>query len=167
MTTSQALIQDFESESANSRKMLERVPAEHFGWKPHEKSMTLGQLAGHIAEMPTWAPSVFEDELDFAEIMGDYEPFVPETPEELLTVFDSNRATFSPLLEDKDDDVLATTWTMRMGDKVLMQKSRADVLREILIHHAAHHRGQLSVYLRMLDVPVPATYGGTADTPGM
>lgn len=163
-TISQALVHDFDKEAAFTTTMLEAVPAEKLDWRPHEKSMTLGELAGHLAEMPNWLGACLEEGMDFAA-MGDYRPYVPADKKELLAKWGENRATFAPQLDGKDDPFLRETWTMRMGDKVLMQCPRADVIRDILIHHTAHHRGQLSVYLRLLDVPVPSTYGPTADHP--
>ena len=95
--------------------------------------------------------------------MEDYQPFVPETRAQLLETFAKNAAAFAPQLQDKTDEFLRETWRMKMGDKVLMEEPRWRVIRDIMIHHLVHHRGQLSVYLRLTDTPVPSTYGGTAD----
>jgi uncharacterized damage-inducible protein DinB len=165
MSLSQRLITDIESENENTRKLLGVVPQPKLDWKPHERSMTLGQLAGHIAEMPTWLGAMLEDELDFAAMAGSYKPFVPRTREELLSTFESNSRSVRPALNGKDDAFMRGTWTMRKGKEVLMQAPRADVIRQTMLHHLAHHRGQLTVYLRLLDVPVPGTYGPTADFP--
>jgi len=163
-TIAESLVTDFEAEAQNTEKLLATVPDGRFDWKPHEKSMSLGQLAGHLAEIPTWLGVCLEDGMDF-DAMADYQPFLPGTRREVLDAWARNRASFGPLLEGKDDAFLRGGWTMRKGDQVLMQSTRAQVVREILIHHACHHRGQLTVYLRLLGVPVPSTYGGTADDP--
>ena len=164
MNIAETIVADFERDAAMSRKLLEAVPEDRFDWKPHEKSWTLRQLAGHVAEAPAWTGAMLEDSMDFAD-MGDYRPFVPETKAELLQTQEQHRAAFAPVLAGKDDDFMRATWTMRKGDEVVMEQPRADVIRDIVLHHSAHHRGQLTVYLRMLDVPVPKTFGPTADEP--
>lgn len=164
MLISDWLLSALEAEVPLTRVMLEAVPADRFDWQPHPKSMSLGALAGHLAEMPLWIASLMEDEMDFAQLEG-YRPFVPATKAELLTTFEDNAKLLRPGLAGRDDAFMSATWTMRHGDKIVLQKPRGDVLREIQIHHLAHHRGQLTVYLRLLDVPVPSTYGPTADAP--
>ena len=164
MTQAENLIADFAAEVANTRKLLEALPEDKFDWKPHEKSMTLGALAGHVAEMPDWLPAMMEAGMDFAKLEG-YQPFVPATRAELLEKFEAGVAAFAAPLGGRDDEFMGSEWTMSMGDKVLMQGPRGKIAREILIHHLVHHRGQLTVYLRLLDIPVPATYGGSADEP--
>ena len=161
----QALIADMKQEGAFSRAMLEAVPADKFDWKPHEKSMSLGELASHIAETPTWLGSMMEDVFDFGAGMADYKPFAAADREELLAAFDDNLAGAIALIEGKDDEFMSGIWKGVKGDKELMAGPRGAMARGILGHHAAHHRGQLTVYLRLLDVPVPPTYGPTADFP--
>ena len=156
------LIADFDREAAYTRKMIQAVPEDKYTWQPHRKSWTMAQLVGHIAESPSWLGAIFDDEMDFGD-MPEYQPFQPETKAQAEETLERNLASFSKLLGDKDDAFLQGTWTMRKGDKVLMKAPRSEVIRETLIHHLAHHRGQLSVYLRLVDAPVPATYGGTAD----
>jgi uncharacterized damage-inducible protein DinB len=134
-------------------------------WKPHEKSMSLSGLAGHLAETPSWLESMMQDVFDFAADMGDYKPFVPNDQGDLLVVLDENLANALSLLEGKDDDFMVGLWRGMMGEKELMAGPRCALARSILVQHAAHHRGQLTVYLRLLDVPVPPTYGPTADFP--
>jgi len=165
MTIADDLTADFQRELPHTRKLLAAVPEAELGWRPHEQSWTLAQLAGHIAESPAWLSSIFEDEMDFAR-MQDYAPFVPETKAELLETAERNAGTFAPALEGREDAFLRADWTMRMGDQVILQAPRAQVIRDILIHHLVHHRGQLTVYLRLLGVPVPATYGNSADDSG-
>ena len=163
MSIGKTLVAEFKHEAANTRKVLEAVPEDRFDWKPHEKSMTLGQLAAHIAETPTWVRSMIEDELDFAVAGGDYKPFAPATKAELLAGFDENVKDFETTVAGRDDEFLGVTWTMRHGDKVLMSVPRHVAMRSTAINHIIHHRGQLTVYLRLLDAPVPPTYGPTAD----
>jgi uncharacterized damage-inducible protein DinB len=165
MTHASNLIADYDVEVGFTRTLLQAVPEGRMDWKPHEKSMSLGELTGHLAEMPVWVGSMMEPELDFAAMMSDYKPLVPASREEMAKVFEANLPLVAEHLADKDDAFLEETWTMRKGDQVLMQSPRKDVLRSIIIHHAAHHRGQLTVYLRLMGVPVPPTYGGTADVP--
>ena len=164
MNIAESIVADFERDAAMSQKLLECVPEDKLDWKPHERSRTLGELAGHIAECPTWTGAMLEDSMDFAE-MADYKPYVPASKQELLETMEQNRAGFAPVLDGKGDDFMRATWTMKMGDQVVMEQPRADVIREIIVSHNAHHRGQLTVYLRMLDVQVPKTFGPTADYP--
>ncbi len=165
MTISQRLLADFEAEAASTRKLLEVVPAEKFDWKPHDKSWSLGELAGHIAENQAWLGSMLQDEMDFAEMPADYKPFVPANTEELMATFEKNLEHVAPSLSDKDDAFMNSTWTMRKGDTVLSTEPKYQAVRTILIRHLVHHRGQLTVYLRMLDVALPQVYGPTADAP--
>ena len=166
MSLAEQITADFAAEAAHTRAMLDALPADRLAWKPHDKSMSAGQLAGHLAEMPDWLGAILEDEMDFAA-MGDYQPFVPASKAELLERFERGEGQVASALDGRDDAFLATTWRMKMGDKVLMEAPKGDVIRQILLHHGAHHRGQLSVYLRLMDVPVPRTYGPTADHPEM
>lgn len=161
----QSLIADIKQEGEYSRAILEAVPADKYDWKPHEKSMSLSALASHIAETPSWLGSMMEDVFDFGTGMEDYKPFVAADQAELLAALDENLAKATALLEDKDDEFMIRVWKGVKGDKELMVGPRGAVARSILVHHAAHHRGQLTVYLRLLDVPVPPTYGPTADFP--
>jgi len=163
-TIATSLIRDFESEVPKSRALLEAVPEDRFDWKPHEKSMTLGELAAHVAEAPSWLSSMVDgDEMDFEGMADSYEPFSPATSQELLETFERYAKGSRAAIEGLDDAFLARDWTMRKGEQVLMTEPRDAIIRSILIHHVAHHRGQLTVYLRLLDLPVPATYGSTAD----
>lgn len=164
MSHAESLIAHLESEAPGTRKMLEIAPSEKFDWKPHEKSMTLGMLASHIAEAPTWIPALLEDEMDFAS-MDDYKPFLAGDHAELMSAFDANMKQGIDFIRDKDDDFLNRTWTMKKGEMVCMQQPKHAVIRMIAIHHMIHHRGQLSVYLRLLDQPLPPIYGPTADNP--
>lgn len=164
MPIHEALVADFESEATNTRKVLEAVPQDRLDWKPHEKSMSLGQLAGHIAETPSWVHAMLEGDFDISALAGDYVPFVPGSRSELLETFEKNVAGFGDMLSGRDDDFLSVTWTMRNGETVMMSVPRHEAIRTTAIHHSIHHRGQLSVYLRLLGVPLPQTYGPTADS---
>ena len=161
----QSLITDMKHEGGLTRAVLAAVPADKFDWQPHEKSMTLGALASHVAETPRWLGSMMDDVFDFGAMMAEYKPFVATDSAALLAAFDENLAGALAMLEGKDDDFMTGIWTGMKGEKELMAGPRAAMARSILVHHAAHHRGQLTVYLRLLDVPVPQTYGPTADFP--
>ncbi|MSR61240.1 MAG: DinB family protein [Planctomycetes bacterium] len=164
MSIANELIRDLEAEAKKTRAMLAVVPEAKLDWKPHAKSMTLGGLVGHVAENPAWIPAMLEDEMDFGA-MKDYRPFAPKDRTELLTAFDKNMRAGLEAIRGRSDAFLLATWTMRNGDKVLMSAPKHEALRGTAIHHWIHHRGQLSVYLRLLDVPLPQTYGPTADSP--
>ena len=149
-------------ESANTCKMLERVPTDKNDWKPHPKSMTLGRLASHVAEIAGWVSYTLDsDVLDFAKF--DYKPVTNASTEELLAIMDKNVAMAMASLEKSTDEDYDKMWTMRNGDHVHFSLPKKVVLRSFAYSHLVHHRGQLSLYLRLLDVPVPGMYGPTAD----
>ncbi len=164
MSLAAALVADLEEEAKNTRKMLELVPEAKLEWKPHEKSMTLGQLASHLAENSSWIGAMLEDELDFAAFSG-YQPFSAKNGKELLEGFEKYLRAGLDAIRGRSDAELARTWTMRNGPKVLMSSPKHQAIRSTAIHHWIHHRGQLSVYLRLLGVPLPQIYGPTADEP--
>jgi len=166
MTFAADLIRDLEAEAALTRTMLAVVPEARLSWKPHEKSMTLGALASHLAENPAWLPSMLEGEMDFAA-MKDYRPFEAKSTKELLGALDGNVRSVVDALRGRSDALLSESWTMRNGPKVLMRAPKHEAIRSIGIHHWIHHRGQLSVYLRLLGVPLPPIYGPTADNPSL
>ena len=156
-----ALIPEYEMELKNTRKMLDRVPFEKADWKPHEKSMTLGRLATHIAEIPYWLTNaITESELDFAK---GFPKNKPTTKEELMKLFDDCSSKAMEELRKVPDETFLSNWTMRNGDHVYFTMSKVIVARNFAMNHLYHHRGQLSVYLRLLDVPVPGMYGPSAD----
>lgn len=166
MPLNEALIAELQQEAAATRKMLERVPEKSNSWKPHEKSMTLGRLSQHLAEIPMWVPvTVDQDELDFAK--ENYEPKESTTNELLLKTFDDNLAGAIECLKNASDEKLMGNWTMKNGEKVYFTMPKIAVLRGFVMSHLIHHRGQLSVYMRMLDIPLPSVYGPTADEPDM
>lgn len=157
-----AIIQEYAYEAANTRKTLERVPEGQFGWKPHQKSMTLGQLVSHIAETPTWVPMMIQTDV-FELRMEEYTPFQAANRAELLKTYDANVAQAVNALTGQSDAHMMAIWRMKVGDKVILELPRVAVVRSMLINHTIHHRGQLTVYLRMHDVPLPSLYGPSAD----
>lgn len=162
MSFIEPVIAELQHEAATTRKLLERVPEDQLAWKPHEKSMSLGQLAGHIAELYSFAaPISTQDELDFAG--ATYEPFAPANTAELLEKFDKNVADAIEILKTQTDDRLLAAWRMRSGEQVFFEMPRITVIRSFMLNHIVHHRGQLSVYLRLQNVPLPPMYGPTAD----
>ena len=164
-TTKELVFGDLASELDNTRKLLECVPDDHFDWKPHEKSWHIGGLANHLSNIPTWQTMVLTmDGLDLSAL-----PPPPEPPTEMgpiLATFDKNRQEFEAAIEAVTEEELSSTWTLSMGEHAIMSGPKAVVLRQVGVNHTAHHRGQLTVYLRLLDVPVPQTFGPTADDQG-
>ena len=162
MSIRETMLAEMRSEAANTRRMLALLPADKLDWQPHEKSMTLKRLAGHIAEIPGWASMmVGKDELDFAT--SDFQPAQPESVEDLLEVHDRSVAAFNDALAGQDDATLMQSWTMKNGDHVYFSMPCAAAMRGFILSHIVHHRGQLSVFLRLLDVSLPQVYGPTAD----
>jgi uncharacterized damage-inducible protein DinB len=157
-----ALIGELQAEAAVTRKCLERIPPEKFGYTPHEKSMTMVRLAAHVAEMVEWAKATVETtEMDFAKI--DYKPFEPQTTAELVEYLDKNVREAVAALQNTSDEAMMEDWTLRNGEQVYFTMPRIQCLRGMVFNHIVHHRGQLSVYLRMNDIPVPSLYGPSAD----
>ncbi|NTV73404.1 MAG: damage-inducible protein DinB [Holophaga sp.] len=165
MSIAQALLPEFEHEIAGVRRVLERIPVEHLEYRPHPKSMTLGQLANHLATMPGWIVSTLSrTELDFA--LPETRALMPEpstTIEGLLSTLDAGREEASKALAKASDADFQVTWSGKADGKVLFAMPRIAVVRGFVLNHAIHHRAQATVYLRMLDVPVPALYGPSAD----
>ena len=160
-----ALIAEMELEGAVARKCLERVPAEKFDWKPHEKSMTMGGLATHLAEIPMWAEmTITRDEIDVAPPGGPaYETPKLKSAGEVLAMFDKHLAAARTALKDMKDEDLMKPWTLKSGGKALLTMPKAAVLRGFVLNHNVHHRAQMGVYLRLNDIAVPAIYGPSAD----
>jgi uncharacterized damage-inducible protein DinB len=156
---------ELEREVKPTRKMLERVPMDRAAWKPHEKSMAIGGLATHVANLPSWtALTLNQDELDIAPVgQPPYkmEPFTTTT--ELLAAFDKNVEDARKALESTTDEQLEQDWTLLAGGHKVFTDSRKMVLRQFVFNHIAHHRAQLGVFLRLNGIPVPATYGPSAD----
>ena len=157
---------DLTHELSTTRRVLERLPDEHFGWKPHEKSMSLGGLAAHITNLVFWQRGILEsDAFDFASAPPRPQA-TPSSRDEILRAFDENAAALKAALEQTDEEALGRTWTLTRGEQVMMSRPKAAALRSMGLSHMIHHRGQLGVYLRLLDVPVPPMYGPTADERG-
>jgi uncharacterized damage-inducible protein DinB len=153
---------DLDVEFATTRRLLERFPEGQATWKPHEKSMSLGRLATHVAELPGFAETMLRgDELDFA--VNPPAGTVVTTAAELVAIHDRTTASARAALVAMPAAKLDETWTLRAGDQVLLKDRRGKVLRQHLVSHIAHHRGQLSVYYRLLGVALPWMYGPTAD----
>ncbi len=164
MGMGESLAAELKQEAATTRRLLERLPEDKFEWRPHEKSMTLGRLAGHVAELPSLlAPVISADGLDFAS--GQYKPFNATSVAEILEKFDKNIADAVEGLNGLDDSRALDKWRLSSGERVIFEGPRASVARGLVFNHVLHHRGQLSVYLRLLDVPLPSIYGPTADEP--
>lgn len=158
--TIEELVQEFEAEAKTTRRVLERVPSDKLTWTPHAKSMSLGKLAMHVATAPAAISSwPVGDHFEFA---GGAPP-LPTSTDDILAAHDSGIARVKENLEKIGDAGLNAEWTAGMGGKTLMSMRKAAVLRALLMNHTYHHRGQLSVYLRLLDVPVPPIYGPSAD----
>jgi uncharacterized damage-inducible protein DinB len=162
MNLNESFIAELQQEAVATRKCLERIPAEKFDWKPHEKSFTMAKLAAHVAETVGWVNEVIETpELDFATY--DYKPFEPKTTDELVEFFDKKLADATEALKNASNETLMESWKLRNGEEIYFEMPRAQILRGMAFNHLINHRGQLSVYLRLNDIPVPALYGPSAD----
>jgi len=162
MNLNEPLLAELKHEAASTRKMLERVPAESFGWKPHEKSMALMQLAGHVARITTWLPIITNDH-EFDASKRDNKPKAFTDTASLLYEFEDNLAEGTAALQLASDENLREKWRLRNREHVIFEMRRIAVVRHMVLNHIVHHRGQLSVYLRLLNVPVPGMYGPSAD----
>ena len=152
---------ELDNEAVTTRKMLERVPADKLDWQPHPKSMTLRQLSTHIAELPGWIEMAFtSSELDFAT--ADYQPKAVEGPEDILSMHQQSLEKGRSSLQSATLADLEPTWTLRTGDTIHSVMTKYDLVR-LSISQTIHHRAQLGVYLRLLDIPIPGSYGPSAD----
>jgi uncharacterized damage-inducible protein DinB len=159
MSISDKILPEFENEMKITRRLLERVPSDKATWKPHEKSFSLGHLAQLVSWMPGWIVNILhETELN----LGGAVPYSNEKTETLLAGFDKNVAEAAAAIKAAKDEDYAVLWSLKGGDRVFMTQPREDVVRNT-INHLIHHRGQLTVYLRLVDVPLPSIYGPTAD----
>jgi len=162
MAYKDALIAELKYESGLTKKMLERVPLEKASWRPHEKSMTLGRLATHVAEIPHWISRIISiDDWDFA-VQG-FSSHTASSQEELMKTFQEKLDKAITDLESMTDDDFNKIWIVRRGDQMRNEMQKRIAIRGWGFSHLIHHRGQLSVYLRLLDVPVPGMYGPSAD----
>ena len=165
MSMAQEMLGQFKQEAPGTRKMLERVPWEKSEWAPHEKSMTLGRLAAHVTEMQHWGASILTtDEFDMAPPDGEpYKSPVFESTDELLASFDAGVAAVEAALPGVSDEAWMEHWSLKSGGEEVFGGPRGPFFGNLTISHVIHHRGQLSVYLRLCDVPVPGMYGPSAD----
>ncbi|MBW0177856.1 DinB family protein [Sediminibacterium sp.] len=161
MTIIQAFQQELENEAVVTRKMLALVPSDKYQWKPHSKSMTLQQLATHTAELPTWIGMVLNtDELDFEA--HPYSPKIIENTADLIAYFDASLKEGREEFKNADPSNLSKNWTLRNGEQIYTVETKYSFLRSTL-SQIIHHRAQLGVYLRLLDIPIPGSYGPSAD----
>ena len=161
MSTLKEFSKELNQESLVTRKMLERIPSDQYEWRPHPKSMSIRQLAGHLAELPSWIGMAFTtDELDFAK--SGYTPPVWNNHTELLDILEKSLAGANEHLNHGREDDLEPNWCLRNGDKILLTMTKRELVRHAL-SQTIHHRAQMGVYLRLLDIPIPGSYGPSAD----
>ncbi|HKC64079.1 MAG TPA: DinB family protein [Pyrinomonadaceae bacterium] len=161
MYLNEPLITELQIEAGTTRRMLERVPQDSLAWKPHEKSRTLGEIAAHIANLPgLFIATLNGEEFDRYEYQS-----VTDTVADILGTFDRNISRSLEVLKTLSDERMLTPWRYKYGEQVIFEMPRLVVIRTTALNHLIHHRGQLSVYLRLLDVPLPPVYGPTADEP--
>jgi len=165
MKLSELFLAEFDQEMTTARKTLERIPEDKLSWKPHEKSMPLNRLAGHIAELAGWAVSVVQqDSLDFAPAgQPPMQPTIATSRKQVLEIFDKGREASKKAIAGATDEQMMKNWSLLRGGQTLFAMPRFLVLRSFCINHVIHHRAQLGVYLRLNDVPVPSVYGPSAD----
>lgn len=161
MSLNKALIAELLHESNATKKILERIPSDKLAWKPHEKSMAIGTLASHVAELPHWITRpLLAPEFDLATLQGRIEL---NSSEEMLALYQKQMDDAIRALEEATEEDMNSSWTLRRGDFVLFTMPKKVAIRNMAMNHLVHHRGQLSVYLRLLDIPVPGVYGPSAD----
>ncbi len=166
MTISETLLPEFDREMSGARRTLERIPEDKLTWKPHEKSTSLGRLAGHVAELPGFAKITIEtDSLNLSA--RQHTPLVPTSRAQVLEAFDQKVSEARAAIAGASDEHLMKPWSLEYQGKTLFTLPRAAVLRTMMLSHLIHHRAQLGVYLRLNNVAVPALYGPSADESGM
>jgi uncharacterized damage-inducible protein DinB len=163
MALRDTLLPDFDHEMAVTRRLLERLPDEKFDWRPHEKSFTLGGLATHLAQIPYWGQAILDKEAYDLSDSDKNRAAARRTQAEVLDTFDQHVADVRRRLERQSDAELHAPWALKQRGQVLMSLPRAAAIRSFVMHHMIHHRGQLTVYLRLQGVPLPPIYGPTAD----
>jgi uncharacterized damage-inducible protein DinB len=165
MALNATLLPEFDHEMANTRKTLERITQDKLGWKPHEKSFSMGDLAMHLVNVSTWIPLMIQqDSFDMAPPGAPpFERPRANSPKEILELFDKNVAAARTVLAGVSDKQLRKTWTLLRGGKTVLSLPRTALIRSFVMNHAIHHRAQLCVYLRLNNLPVPAIYGPSAD----
>jgi uncharacterized damage-inducible protein DinB len=164
MSLSEDLLQELDREAVSARKTLERIPEDKAAWKPHDKSMPLGRLAGHLAELPGFGLRMIQsDEFNVANRPAGQKPLVAESQKHVVEVFDKNIAELRAALAGVSDADMRKNWTLSAGDKKFFEGQRLLALRLMFMNHMVHHRAQLGVYLRLNGVAVPSVYGPSAD----
>ncbi len=165
MAFKEALLAEFDHEIGSTRRLLERVPDAQLGWKPHDKSYSLGDLSGHIANLSTWMDRILDSTgLDLASV-ADARPSSPGSRDQVLQRLEANAKSARAKLVEQTDASLLVPWTLKNSGREVFTMPRASVLRSFVFNHLVHHRGQLTVYLRLQNVPLPSLYGPTADEP--
>lgn len=163
MSFLEAFLGELTHEAVATRAVLERAPLEDGDWKPHAKSMSIARLAAHTAEIPGWIAGILQAP-EMAFNMNEYKPTVYATNAELLAAFDKGIAEATAALKAASESSLGEPWRLKIDGQVAFEMPRAQVLRVMVMNHLVHHRGQLTVYLRLKDVPLPSVYGPSADT---
>src|SRR5918995_2692849 len=164
MAVKDALLPEFDHEMGATRRLLERVPEADLAWKPHAKSFSLGQLAGHIANIPRWVDATLDFTVfDVASVGEDARPTNPDSVSVLVKTFDDNVKKARARIAEQPDPALFATWTFKNGEHEIFTMPKIAVLRSFILNRLIHHRGQLTVCLRLRDVPLPSIYGPTAD----
>jgi uncharacterized damage-inducible protein DinB len=164
MALKDSILPEYDHEMGTTRRVLERVPEADLAWKPHEKSFSLAQLATHIASIPRWVPITLDETVfDVTTAPEDARPKPATSVAELLKIFDGHVKAARARINDQGDAALLVPWTLKQGSHEVFTMPRLAVLRSFIMNHMIHHRGQLSVYLRLRNVPLPSIYGPTAD----
>jgi uncharacterized damage-inducible protein DinB len=164
MSLREALLADLDHECAVTRRVLARVPEASLAWKPHEKSFTLGGLATHVSQLPHWGRQILDrDSYDLDSATGHHEGLASLA--DILAMFDRHVAEVRDGLTSRSDAELQDAWRLKRGNETMLILPRASAVRSYMLHHLIHHRGQLTLYLRLLNVPLPPIYGPTADEP--
>lgn len=162
MNNLESMQKEFSEEVATTKRVLDRVPVDKLSWKPHERSMSLGQLALHIASVPGGIAKITKpDTFDVSK--SDFNPPMPESMNEVHAAFEQSVRDVEQTLTETTEETAQADWHLMVGDKELVSMPRVSVWRSLMLNHWYHHRGQLAVYLRLLDVPVPSIYGPSAD----
>jgi len=166
MTLSESLLPEFDREMTLTRRCLERVPDDRLEWRPHPKSMALAHLAGFLGVLPSWTSvTLAQDSLDLEPPGGQQTPPLPISTQQILDLFDANVGAARASLQQADDGRMMAPWTLLKAGQKILTMPRVTVLRAFVLNHLIHHRGQLTVYLRLCDAPVPSVYGPSADEP--
>ena len=157
----EVLVNEMQQEAITTRKMLERIPNDKFDWQPHERSMTIVRLANHIAELPGWVNMILNtEELDFAN--NPYQPTAYDNTDDLLEFFEDKLQLPLNALRNASEDQLEDEWTLRQGEMILQRSNKLEFIRHTFCQ-IVHHRAQMGVFLRLLDVPIPGSYGPSGD----